>query len=61
MGQKEHSMVMDQLQAKNTLAKLVWFVKNVNLVLGGLESVAANPITDPMEGCVLPKTVSEQN
>ena len=54
-------MVMDQLQAKNTLAKLVWFVKNVNLVLGGLESVAANPIIDPMEGCVLPKTVSEQN
>ena len=43
LSTEEHSMVMDQIQATNTLSKLVRFVKSVSLVVGtqGLESVAA--------------------
>ena len=55
-------MVMDQLQAKNTLAKLVRFVKSVSLVLGaqGLESVAADSSTDPMDAGLCLATSMDQ-
>ena len=63
VGQEEHSMVMDQIQAKNTLSKLVPFVKSVRLVLGtqGLESVAAEKIEDPMDpGLCLASSMDQQ-
>ena len=61
VGQEEHSsMVMEQMQARNTLAKLVRFVKSVSLILGtqGLESVAAEDPLDP--GLCLASSLDQQ-
>lgn len=63
VGQEEHSMVMEQMQARNTLAKLVPFVKSVSLILGtqGLESVAAETIEDPLDpGLCLASSLDQQ-